>query len=164
LSTLNPLFLDSTKPVGDKVVTNVELFSILLHDGDSLYFEVTDQFGFMQRFAMKAVETKKSVKYTAEVWLKYQHQIQYRFLIVTGGEDAFASAAREAHAGHIISEKWSPCLEQKVTEVKKVKSGNNRTGVVKESRLKSGIKTGVTKPLRNPPLFEQIKSLIEDLM
>ncbi|MGZ3743105.1 MAG: hypothetical protein ACXWRA_04520, partial [Pseudobdellovibrionaceae bacterium] len=81
MSNINPLFLDSTKPIGDKVVTNVELFNILLHDGDFLYFEMINQFGFVQRFLMQAIETKKSIKYKTEVWLNYQHQIQYRFVI-----------------------------------------------------------------------------------
>lgn len=156
MSTINPLFLDSTKPVGDKVVTNVELFNILLRDGDTLFFEVTDQFGFVQRFAMKKIETKKAVRYTAEVWLKYQHQIRYRFVIVSDGQELYTSAKQETRAGHIISEKWEPCL--KIKDVTSKKERRASTGTSRE------IKATSSKPLCKPQFFDQIKSLLDDLL
>ena len=59
LSQINPLFLDSTKPIGDKVVTNVELLAVTLRDGESVYFEVSDHFGFVQRFIMQKYKKRK---------------------------------------------------------------------------------------------------------
>ncbi|MGE5086475.1 MAG: hypothetical protein ACM3MG_09265 [Bacillota bacterium] len=165
MSTINPLFLDSTKPIGDKVVTNVELSNVVLRDGDSLYFEVTDQFGFVQRYAMKTVETKKSVKHTAEVWLKYQHEIQYRFLVLAEGEEVYASAFKETRAGHIISEKWDPCFLKEASPVKKEKrSARQRAEVPSEPKAPREIKATSTKPLCQPQFFDQIKSLLDDLL
>lgn len=164
MSTINPLFLDSTKPIGDKVVTNVELFNVVLRDGDTLYFEVTDQFEFVQRFAMKVVETKKSVKHTAEVWLKYQHQIQYRFLIVSEGEEVLTSLTKETRAGHVISEKWEPCFNKDLVPVKKQKRPARRLENDKEIKPSREIKTASVKPLCKPQFFDQIKSLIDDLL
>ncbi|MFS4457905.1 hypothetical protein [Bdellovibrio sp. HCB2-146] len=160
MSSINPLFLDSTKPIGDKVVTNVELFNVSLRSGDSLYFEVTDEFGFVQRFAMKCIETKKSVRHTAEVWLKYQHQIQYRFLVVAEGEEVFTSVFRETLAGHIISEKWEPCFDAKPVSPKKRKPRR----VEGEVKAAPEIKTQAAKPLGKPQFLDQLKSLIDDLL
>lgn len=165
MSTINPLFLDSTKPIGDKVVTNVELVNILLHDGDSLYFEVIDQFGFAQRFALQAIATKKSIKYKAEVWLKYQHQIRYRFLIESEGQELYTSVICETRAGHIISEKWDPCLNCDLIKEKKVDRRIIRqTEFIKEFKQQPEIKSSSSKPLCKPQFFEQIKSLLDDLL
>lgn len=154
MSQINPLFLDSTKPIGDKVVTNVELLNAVLRDGDSVYFEVSDHFGFVQRFIMQKVATKKSVRYTAEVWLKYQHQIQYRFLMVAEGQEVLTSASRETHAGHVISEKWEPCFKE-ATRPKKEK---------RPVRTAPDIKKVATKPMAKPLILDQLKSLIDDLL
>lgn len=164
MSTINPLFLDSTKPIGDKVVTNVELSNVVLRDGDSLYFEVTDQFGFVQRFAMKTVETKKSVKHTAEVWLKYQYEIQYRFLVLADGEEVYASAFQDTRAGHVISEKWDPCFLKDTVPTKKEKRSSKRAVPVSEPKASREIKAASGKPLCQPQFFDQIKSLLEDLL
>lgn len=154
MSQINPLFLDSTKPIGDKVVTNVELLNVVLRDGDSVYFEVSDHFGFVQRFIMQKITTKKSVRYTAEVWLKYQHEIQYRFLMVAEGEEVLTSATRETRAGHVISEKWEPCFK----EAHKPKKEKRPTRPAPE------IKKTVAKPLAKPLILDQLKSLIDDLL
>ncbi|MGZ3770231.1 MAG: hypothetical protein ACXVCP_11330 [Bdellovibrio sp.] len=164
MSTINPLFLDSTKPIGDKVVTNVEITNILLYDGDSLYFEITNEFGFSQRFTLNSVTTKKSVKYTAEVWLNYQHQIQYRFVLEADGQQLYASAKRETRAGHVISEKWEPCFDANVTDGKKDKKRSQRTDGVYISKNSIEIKTNTSKPLCKPQFFDQIKSLLDDLL
>ncbi|WP_413578145.1 hypothetical protein ACLVWU_06340 [Bdellovibrio sp. HCB290] len=165
MSTINPLFLDSTKPVGDKVVTNVELLRVELQPGESLFFELTDEFGFEQRYEMKKLETKKSVKYTAEVWLKYQHQIQYRFLTVLDGVEIQTSLMREICAGHIISEKWEPCAEGEFVKTKKNKRAASKSGpTTKDRNAPPTIKATASKPLYEPHLLNQIKSLIDDLL
>jgi hypothetical protein len=165
LSTINPLFLDSTKPIGDKVVTNVELIDILLHDGDFVYFEMTDQSGFSQRFALQTIATKKSIKYKAEVWLKYQHEIQYRFVIESDGQVLYASAIQKTRAGHIISEKWEPCFDADLVVQKKIdKISLRRNELEKELRPRPEIKTHSSKSLLRPQFFEQIRTLLDDLM
>lgn len=163
LSTINPLFLDSTKPVGDKVVTNVELFNVSLQGGEALYFEVTDEFGFVQRFALKTVTTKKSVRHTAEVWLKYQHQIQYRFLIVSEGVETLTTAFRETRAGHVISEKWEPCAEPPAVPKPK-KRPSRKAESEKEPRPSREAKANGGKSLCQPQFFDQLKLLIDDLL
>ena len=162
MSNVNPLFIDSTKPIGDKVVTNVELLQLTLQSGESLFFEVTDEFGFVQRFAMKLLETKKSAKYTAEVWLKYQHQIQYRFLIVAEGVETQTSAMREVCVGHIISEKWEPCSAEQLAKTK-IKKAKPKAQALDKAAAPT-IKAKATKPLYEPHLVDQIKSLFDDLL
>lgn len=164
MSTINPLFVDSTKPIGDKVVTNVELTGIILRDGESLYFEVTDQFGFVQKYALKTIETKKSTKYTAEIWLKYQHEIQYRFLLIGEGEEIYASSFRETRAGHVISEKWDPCFQKEPLKPKKEKRSGRRADVLVEPKAPREVKSMPAKPLCQPQFFDQIKSLLDDLL
>lgn len=148
--------------MGDKVVTNVELFNVSLRNGDSLYFEVTDEFGFVQRFAMKCIETKRSVRYTAEVWLKYQHLIQYRFLVVANGEEAFTSAFCEARAGHVISATWEPMTPQSPAEPKRRRPRPAET--TKEMKPAREVKSTAAKPLCQPQFFDQLKLLIDDLI
>lgn len=164
MSTINPLFLDSTKPIGDKVVTNVELNSILLHDGDSLYFEIMNQFGAPQRFTLQTVVTKKSVKYTAEVWLKYQYEIQYRFVIEADGQQIFSSEIRNTRAGHIISEKWEPCFKVDIAAEKIDKSTLRRAEFMKDLKTPRELKSTSSKPLLKPQFFDQFKSLLDDLL
>ncbi len=164
MSHINPLFVDSTKPIGDKVVTNVELLQVTLQPGESLFFELTDEFGFEQRFAMKLIETKKSAKYTAEVWLKYQHQIQYRFLIVAEGHEVQTSLMREICVGHVISEKWEPCAAGEFVKSKKSKRATAKTNPPKDKQAAPVIKATAAKPLYEPHLLQQIKSLFDDLL
>ncbi|XGC79941.1 hypothetical protein ACES2L_11440 [Bdellovibrio bacteriovorus] len=158
VNNLNPLFVDSTKPIGDKVVTNVELLSVVLRDGDSVFFEVSDEFGFQQRFLLKAIETKKSVKYTTEVWLKYQYEYQYRFVMINAEEEVFASATQSARAGHVISEKWAPTFKPDSLREKK-----KRPVQKSEPKAPREVKTAV-KPLGQPNMLSQIKSLLDDLL
>ncbi|MNT67689.1 hypothetical protein D3C72_2058540 [compost metagenome] len=102
---------------------------------------------------MKVVETKKSIKYTSEIWLKYQHEIKYRFVIVAGGEEVYTSSTRQTRAGHIISEKWEPCFESKAERTKK----ETRKSTPRE------IKSTPSKPLVKADFFDQMKSVIDDL-
>lgn len=164
LSTLNPLFLDSTKPIGDKVVTSVELTHIILRDGESLYFEVLNPLGYPQKFTFQATTTKKSIKYTVEVWLKYQHQINYRFVIESEGNQLFSSAPSETLAGHIISEKWEPCFNIAPESLKPGEISQRRKEFIKELKQPSEMKTTTSKPLINPQFFDQFKSLLDDLL
>lgn len=163
MSTINPLFLDSTKPVGDKVVTNVELFNVSLQSDEALYFEVMDEFGFQQRFAMKAVTTKKSVRHTAEVWLKYQHLIQYRFLIVAEGVETLTTAFRETRAGHVISESWEPCAVP-LAVPKPKRRPTRKSEPEAEPKSSREAKGNGGKPLCQPQFFDQLKLLIDDLL
>jgi hypothetical protein len=164
LSTVNPLFLDSTKPIGDKVVTNVELTHILLHDGESLFFEVMDSFGFAQKFELREMTTKKSAKFKAEVWLKYRHQIQYRFVIESAGLRLFVSALHDTLAGHVISEKWEPCFESTALAAPADKVSSRRSDFIKTIKPAREIKSKSSKELFKPQLFDQIKSLLDDLL
>lgn len=131
--------------------------------GESLFFEMSDEFGFEQRFAMKVLATKKSTKYTAEVWLKYQHPIHYRFLIVAEGVEVQSSAIRQISAGHIISEKWEPCALDEVAKTKKTRVSRKSTAP-QERKTQDEIKPTSAKPLYEPGLLVQLKSLFDDLL
>ncbi len=136
----NPLFLDSTQPVGDKVITNVELLEASLAAGEALYIEVTDSFGFVQKHALKLISTKKSVRYCAELWLSQNEEIKYRFILVSAGAELCSSVEKMSVTGVVISEKWAPVAaataaaapKAKKTEPKKSKSSEiKKTASVK---------------------------------
>lgn len=166
LSSFNPLFLDSTKPIGDKVVTNVELFEILLYDEESIFFEIIDSFGFIQRFPLQVVPTKKTVKYTAEVWLKYQHEIKYHFVIESQKKHLFHSSIQKTRVGHVISEKWEPCFDFTNTFTAPLNDQiqPQETQLIITPKPSREIKPKISKPLCKPQFFEQLKSLIDDLV
>lgn len=170
---MNPLFLDSTKPVGDKVVTNVELSNLIVQPGEALFFELTDEFGFVQRFQMKLLETKKSIKMVAEVWLKYQHKYQYRFLFVKEGQQITSSKMKNISAGHVVSEFWSDEIIEletnKKNEIRNQQFDHSQNDkelslvetIEAEPNKKSRKKS--TRKLFESQLFDQIKLLIDDL-
>lgn len=167
LSTINPLFLDSTKPIGDKVVTNVELIDLVLKEGESIHLEVWDQFGFAQKYDLKVIETKKQTKYVAEVWLKYQHEIQYRFIKMMAGSEVSATPMRDARAGHLIEEKWDEsALESPV--VRKTPTGAARSPRKKDTSMAAPkikeLKTSSAQPLGRSHFLDQIKDLLDDLL
>lgn len=142
----NPLFLDSTQPVGDKVITNVELLDASLQAGAAFYIEVADSFGFVQKHALKMISTKKSVRYCTELWLNNSEAIQYRFMMVASGTELQSSPMKESLAGNSISEKWDPSglpaaqsvrgkpkgapKKAKTTEIKKVSSSKGQGSLV----------------------------------
>lgn len=165
MSTVNPLFLDSTRPIGNKVVTNVELTHVLLHDGDALFFEVIDtQCGLVQKFELRELTTKKSARFKAEVWLKYQHPIQYRFVIESLGERVLMSALHETRAGHVINERWEPCFEPDPLAVKAEKEEAKRKEFIKTIKPTRERKSKSGKDLFKPQILGQIKSLLDDLL
>lgn len=169
MSTINPLFLDSTKPIGDKVVTNVELIDLLLEDGESIHLEVWDQFGFAQKYDLKVIETKKQTKYVAEVWLKYQHEVQYRFIKMIAGKECTATPMRAARAGHLIEEKWDPTtLESPVTRKVLPTTTSARGPRKKETSMAAPkikeLKSSSTQPLGKNNFLDQIKDLLDDLL
>jgi hypothetical protein len=167
LSSTNPLFIDSTKPIGDKVVTKVELFQILLLDGESIAIEVMNQFGFVRRYSLEAVATKTGLKYTAELWLNYQHQVKYRFLVTAAEQELYTSAIRETRAGHIISDKWEPCPNGQSFAKTQDASSLRRADFMKEltpSSTAPSTHYNAPRTLCKPSFVAEIKSLLEDLL
>jgi len=154
LKKLNPLFLDSTKPIGDNYVANVELTNVILYDGELLFFEMIDQFGMTQRFSMKMIETKKSTKYFSEIWLKKEQQIKYRFVIMRNGQDIYFTSIQSEICNQQISEKWESDFSLAVVKQEKTSSRKS----VRDS------KPSAAKTLCTPYLTEQLKLLIDDLL
>lgn len=153
MKKLNPLFLDSTKPIGETYVANVELTNVVLYDNEVLYFEMLDVHRVPQRYAMKKIETKKNTKYCAEVWLKPQQQIEYRFVILRDGYELQSSAMQVCSSSPQITQQWVPETEPKLKKEKQ--SANKKTREVKSAS---------TKTLCTPYLTEQLKLLIDDLV
>jgi hypothetical protein len=164
LSTVNPLFLDSTKPVGDKIVTNVELAQVILHDGESLFFEVKETSGSAQKFEMREMITKKSVKFKTEIWLKRQQQIQYRFVIEFEGQPRLASEFRKSFAGNTINDTWRPCVEIPAAKSNSSKKPTLQTGSSTAAKTGSKQKSRSSKALFESQDLGEIKSLLDDLL
>lgn len=129
----NPLFLDSTQPVGDKVITNVELLEASLAAGEALYIEVTDSFGFVQKHALKLISTKKSVRYCAELWLSQNEEIKYRFILVSAGAELCSSVEKMSVTGVVISEKWAPVAAATAPKAKKTEPKKSKSTEIKKT-------------------------------
>lgn len=129
----NPLFLDSTQPVGDKVITNVELLEASLAAGEALYIEVTDSFGFVQKHALKLISTKKSVRYCAELWLSQNEEIKYRFILVSAGAELCSSVEKMSVTGVVISEKWAPVAAATAPKAKKTEPKKSKSSEIKKT-------------------------------
>ncbi|AHZ84859.1 hypothetical protein EP01_07905 [Bdellovibrio bacteriovorus] len=157
----NPLFLDSTQPVGDKLITNVELLDASLAPGESLYLEVTDSFGVQQKFALKTVATKKSVRHSAELWLNQNEQIKYRFLLISAGAELLSTAEKTALAGGAISEKWDPATTVKASAAPKAKKATPKAPKSSEIKKNASIKSqGLLGTAQD---YQQMKFLLGEL-
>lgn len=156
----NPLFLDSTQPVGDKVITNVELLEASLQAGEAFYIEVTDSFGFVQKHALKMISTKKSVRYCAELWLNQHEEIQYRFILVAAGAELKSSLMKNSLAGNPISEKWDPSAMAAPTAVVKSKASPKKAKNDKIKKLPSNKGQGSLVAAQD---YQQMKFLLGEL-
>jgi len=118
IDLINPLFLDSTTSIGEKVSTDVELYGLVLKKNEKIYVEVADQRGLVQRFEMKPLNKEKSLVYQAKVWLEYQLPLKYRFLVLKRDQIQSLTLPRLTFAGHVISDQWSPSSDKESCEFK----------------------------------------------
>jgi hypothetical protein len=163
LSQVNPLFIDSTRMVGAKVVTKVELFKALPRDNERLMIEVMNQAGFIRKYPLEPLAAGSSVVYVAELWLNYQHQIQFRFLIESDGIELFTSAIQNLRAGHIVAESWEPVPNGAGFKVPSDEASVRRTEFIKEISQARPHQFDTSRPLCKPSFVAEIKSLLEDL-
>jgi hypothetical protein len=155
LSRLNPLFIDSTKPVGDKLVTSIELINLLLYDGDTLFFEFLDPIGTAQKIVMQSFATKKAVKYNTEIWLNSQQKIKYRFMIESKDQKLYLTKYQFIIAGVAIVAQWEPICTSPTLPYQ-----NNKPSIRKKTQLKSAAPNGIC----DPAYFANLKILIDDLV
>lgn len=163
MSKVNPLFLDSTKPIGDKVITQVELKKVLLHDAETLILEVMDHYGVTQRFTMKAEEVGDVQIFRCEAWLKYQFQVHYRFVISCVGADIFSSEPKATSAGHFISENWEPSFDEERIKNLWKPDGMSKAEFLDKVRTSQEPRANAL-PQLGPVFFDKVKSLLDDLM
>lgn len=164
MKTSNPVFLNSTEPVGEKVITNVELSGVELHEGQALYLEVTDSFEFVQKLALRLFVSKKSQRYYAEVLLPPGENFEYRFMIVAGGQELATTKVQNSRAGLAIIDIWQACPEtlqvlmDKQRDKKKASSSRPS-----KARQLGHIKTSVlgTSTLYSGEDLDQLKSLMD---
>lgn len=159
----NPLFLDSTQPVGDKVITNVELLEASLAAGEALYIEVTDSFGFVQKHALKLISTKKSVRYCAELWLSQNEEIKYRFILVSAGAELCSSVEKMSVTGVVISEKWAPVAAATATAAAAPKAKKTEPKKSKSSEIKKTASVKSQGSLVAAQDYQQMKFLLGEL-
>lgn len=177
-SKKNPLFLDSTKPIGGKVVTKLELLispdELEAYEGAAVFIEVIDQFGFAQKFSLKKTERRKkdsvrienqnALLMTAEIWLKYQYQIHYRFVLVREEVILASTQFQQTSAGHFISDKWMECAEKDLILPKVAVQANRRAEFMEGLKQQKEERAGKSKGLVESSQLEQLKSLLKDLL
>ena len=158
---INPLFLDSTTSIGEKVSTDVELYGLALKKKERIFFEVADQRGLVQRFEMKALHKGKSLVYQAQVWLEYQLPLKYRFLVLKRDEVQSVTLPRLTFAGHVISDQWAPSSDKESCEFKWERLAlpwdKKSTQRNQESQTNGPVR------LMEEESLNEIKSLLEDL-
>lgn len=147
---MNPLFVDSTKLVGDKLITSLELVDILLNDQDSLFVEVKEAGVASKRYAVQPVKTKKSVRYRIEILLKPQTSATYRFFVETSGKELMSGETLTMSAGESVCQHWIP-VQKKQKKVETLKVDNIKS--VKSTR---------TSSLLTKDTLDQIKLFVED--
>ncbi len=149
--------------VGAKVVTNVELFKILLRNHEAILIEVMNQSGLVRKYPLNPVENNNSLKFVAELWLNYQHEIKYRFIIEFEEKELFTSTIHETRAGHIISENWEPDPNGIGFEVKQDEASLRRASFMKEITQSRSHQIDTSRPLCQPSFVAEIKSLLQEL-
>lgn len=167
-SKKNPLFLDSTKSIGGKVVTKVELElgpdEKELHQDCKLFIQIIDQFGFEQKFPLGPLSKQPENFYGADIWLKYQHEIHFRFVFMLESEIKTSSKFRRASAGHIISEKWQSCPESEINFPPSYVQATRRNEFMQGLKATSEERSGKAKGLVDASQLSQLKSLLKDLL
>jgi hypothetical protein len=147
---MNPLFVDSTKLAGDKVITTLELVDILLNDEDSLFIEVRENAMASKRYVVRPIKTKKAIRYRVEIFLKAQSNATYRFFVESSGKEIMSGETQAVNAGETICQQWVPISKDK----KKVEALMvNKIKVVKSTR---------TSSLLTKDTLDQIKLFVED--
>lgn len=146
MKPLNPLFIDSTKAFGDKTLSHVQLTDLCLKPGESVFFEIVEASGLTQKIIMKPFETKRALRYQAEIWTEARECFQYRFLIAGEGGIKASSPLRHTPSGNNIIERWDQEWLMEEADIPLVRT---------EIRP--------LKPLIENQTSEQMKQLLKDL-
>lgn len=109
MAKANPLFIDSTKMVGDSIGTQFEVSKIALYEGEGLFVLITNHLGTVTRMPMVLNE---ELNYQTKVWLAHQKQFSYQFVIEKDGQRVLQSAPQKNRAKYAILEKWEPVLAE----------------------------------------------------
>ena len=109
MAKANPLFIDSTKMVGDSIGTQFEVSKIALYEDEALFVLITNHLGTVTRMPMVLNE---ELNYQTKVWLAHQKTFSYQFVIEKNGERILQSALQKNRAKYAILEKWVPVLAE----------------------------------------------------
>jgi hypothetical protein len=109
MAKANPLFIDSTKMIGDSIGTQFEVSKIALYEGEGLFVLITNHLGTVTRMPMVLNE---ELNYQTKVWLAHQKQFSYQFVIEKDGQRILQSAPQKNRAKYAILEKWEPVLAE----------------------------------------------------
>lgn len=128
MKSINPLFVDSTQAVGDKFITNVELYQKSLFPSQSLFIEIKNQ-GQKKtaRFELIRKQTKKRTFHTAEFWTESEQKYQFRFLVLEANKEVEATGWQSPNGqNHLISDlqaafSFAPLASEKIKKLKQVK-------------------------------------------
>lgn len=170
---MNPLFLDSTKPIGDQCVTNIEVMHSKLNSEESLYLETTDSHGVVTKYLMHSVETKKSKKLTTEFWSKSQQKFKYRFLIYNEHGVVQESPFYDGLTGITIAKDWQFAFpinngnddSRPFSIAPSTPSSSASPSPKKPKSHRSPAQAASTKnlPRLEPQFFQKMKNLLADL-
>lgn len=109
MAKANPLFIDSTKMVGDSIGTQFEVSKIALYEDEALFVLITNHLGTVTRMPMVLND---ELNYQTKVWLAHQKTFSYQFVIEKNGERFLQSASQKNRAKYAILEKWEPVLAE----------------------------------------------------
>lgn len=107
MAKANPLFIDSTKMVGDSIGTQFEVSRVALYDDEALFVLITNDVGAVTRQKMNLND---ELNYQARVWLGHQKSFTYQFALEKNEQRILQSAPKKARVKYAILEKWEPVL------------------------------------------------------
>lgn len=109
MAKANPLFIDSTKMVGDSIGTQFEVSRIALYEDEALLVLITNHLGTVTRMPMVLND---ELNYQTRVWLAHQKTFTYQFVIEKNGQRFLQSAPQKNRAKYAILERWEPVLAE----------------------------------------------------
>ena len=104
----NPLFVDSTKFHGDRILTTIELTNVCTHFGETIFVKIKDT---EAKESIVPMATQSENQWVGKIYLPHQKKIEYQFFITRNEIIVATSKLKTTQAVYTISESWEPELE-----------------------------------------------------
>lgn len=140
MGQFNPLFVDSTRVRGEKIVASIEVTGVQLRPGESVAIRILDsESGENSSWRL---DLDDSGNFVGQVWLNHQGQIFFQIQILLGERHLFSSEWRATSGSYGLFAEWQPYLG-----IQKVPNLRQREEAPLQRESVGGLDS-VTRPLR----------------